>query len=187
MSEPDDALHATADLTDRQHVFVREYCGRCRGNATKAAIAAGYSPKTAYSYGQQTLKKLEVRRAIQAWHEAEDQAAVVSADERKRVLSEIIRGTGPALVRIEGKKVVIRLTDEIVHSAALETAIKDDGSFAIRRRDPVAAIRELNRMEGIGLEPPGDAMTLDGLVAAIRANRRKATEQKREWARRGRH
>lgn len=41
-------------LTDRQRVFIAEYAKT--GNATLAAKAAGYSPKTAYAQGCRLLK-----------------------------------------------------------------------------------------------------------------------------------
>ena len=51
-------------LNEKQKRFVLEYLIDL--NATQAAIRAGYSKKTAYSMGQQNLKKLEIQKAIQA-------------------------------------------------------------------------------------------------------------------------
>ena len=49
---------------DRRDVFVEAYIAN-GGNATDAAIKAGYSAKTAYSQGQRLLKVVEVESAIQ--------------------------------------------------------------------------------------------------------------------------
>lgn len=49
-------------LNYRMKAFVEDYCRHF--NATRAAKAAHYSEKTAYSYGQQLLKKLEIQEAI---------------------------------------------------------------------------------------------------------------------------
>ena len=49
-------------LTDKQAKFIAEYQKDC--NATQAAIRAGYSQKTAYSIGQELLKKPEVQQAM---------------------------------------------------------------------------------------------------------------------------
>jgi phage terminase small subunit len=49
-------------LTRKQEVFVREYL--LDSNATRAAIAAGYSPKTAEVQGYQLLQKTSVSQAI---------------------------------------------------------------------------------------------------------------------------
>jgi phage terminase small subunit len=49
-------------LTARQQKFIEFY--RVSSNATDAALKAGYSKKTAYSYGQQLLKNLEIQKAL---------------------------------------------------------------------------------------------------------------------------
>ena len=49
-------------FTAKQQAFVDEY--PLDKNATKAAIRAGYSEKTAYSQGQRLLKKVEIKAAI---------------------------------------------------------------------------------------------------------------------------
>lgn len=50
-------------LTPKQKRFVAEYLVDL--NATAAAKRAGYNPKTAYSIGQENLKKPEIQFAIQ--------------------------------------------------------------------------------------------------------------------------
>ena len=47
------------ELTMKQKAFADEYV-KNGGNATQAAISAGYSAKTAYSQGQRLLKKVDV-------------------------------------------------------------------------------------------------------------------------------
>ena len=51
-------------LNPRYLDFIGAYLGACRWNATKAAKAAGYSEKTAYSQGQRLLKVAEIRAEI---------------------------------------------------------------------------------------------------------------------------
>lgn len=50
------------NLTSKQARFIEEYLLDL--NATQAAIRAGYSAKTAYSIGQEILKKPEIQEAI---------------------------------------------------------------------------------------------------------------------------
>ncbi len=50
------------ELTLKQRRFVEEYLKD--GNATRAAKAAGYSPKTAKSIATENLSKLAVQAAI---------------------------------------------------------------------------------------------------------------------------
>lgn len=49
-------------MTPKQALFVAEY--RKDLNATQAAIRAGYSPRTAYSVGQENLTKPEIAKAL---------------------------------------------------------------------------------------------------------------------------
>lgn len=51
-----------ANLNDKQRLFVSEYVKAW--NATRAAKTAGYSEKTAYSQGNELLKKPEIRAYI---------------------------------------------------------------------------------------------------------------------------
>jgi len=50
-------------LTVKQRKFIAEYIKT--GNATQSAIAAGYSKATAYSIGQENLKKPEILKAVE--------------------------------------------------------------------------------------------------------------------------
>lgn len=49
-------------MTDRQKLFIEHYLATF--NATQSAIKAGYSQRTAYSIGQENLKKPEIRKEI---------------------------------------------------------------------------------------------------------------------------
>lgn len=50
-------------LTARQQLFVAAWNGPARGNGTKAAIAAGYSPHSAESQASRLLRNAKVRAA----------------------------------------------------------------------------------------------------------------------------
>ena len=62
-------------LNQKQRLFVEAYLAD--PNATKAAIKAGYSRKTAYSQGHDLLKKPEIQKAL----EKRVEKAVITADE----------------------------------------------------------------------------------------------------------
>jgi len=74
-------------ISRKQQAFINEYL-QC-WNATKAAIKAGYSEKTAYSSGSRLLKKVEVSEAIAI--RVKDM--VMSGDEALTLLSDQARGT----------------------------------------------------------------------------------------------
>lgn len=74
----------------RQQRFVDEYI--ISGNATQAAIKAGYSEKTAGRIAGQNLKKLEIKAYLDE-KMAELQAKnIMSAEEALSILSDIARG-----------------------------------------------------------------------------------------------
>ena len=50
-------------MTEKQKLFCEEYLIDL--NATQAALRAGYSKKTAYSIGNENLKKPEIQEYIQ--------------------------------------------------------------------------------------------------------------------------
>ena len=77
-------------LTAKQQRFVDAY----DGNATKAAIAAGYSEKTAYSAGQRLLKNDEILTAIQERENRRIQHLIMTREERQIMWSEIARDKG---------------------------------------------------------------------------------------------
>ena len=64
----------------KQRLFVKEYL--IDHNATQAAIRAGYSSKTAYSIGQENLKKPEI------W--AELKKAMTEREEKTQVTAEMV-------------------------------------------------------------------------------------------------
>jgi|GEM_PF-1095217 Phage terminase, small subunit len=70
VKEPEPELPEVPDdegLTPKQRIFVMEYLRDF--NATRAAIATGYSKKTAYSIGWELLRKPEIKSAIQRYSE----------------------------------------------------------------------------------------------------------------------
>jgi phage terminase small subunit len=73
-------------MTDKQKVFCEEYLIDL--NATQAAIRAGYSVKTAYSIGEENLKKPEVQREIERLKAQRSRRTGITAD---RVLQELAR------------------------------------------------------------------------------------------------
>lgn len=75
------------ELTPKQRAFVREYLIDL--NATQAAIRAGYSENTAYSIGQENLKKPEIASAIEAAMKIRSDRTDITADRVLRELAKI--------------------------------------------------------------------------------------------------
>ena len=74
-------------LTEKQRRFADFYCAE--PNATKAAEAAGYSPRTAYSQGQRLLKNVEVKKYIRDQLEAAADERILSVTRVRAALSDI--------------------------------------------------------------------------------------------------
>lgn len=76
----------SAALTDQQRLFAKEYCLDC--NATKAAIRAGYSEKTAKQQGSRLLSNVDVQAEIQREFAARTERVGYDAD---ALLRELLR------------------------------------------------------------------------------------------------
>lgn len=75
-------------LNPKQRAFVANYAG----NATEAAIKAGYSKKTAKSQGQRLLTHVDIARAIQSREETRTNKAIMDREERQAFWSSVARG-----------------------------------------------------------------------------------------------
>ena len=76
-------------MNDRQRLFCYAYIETM--NATESAKRAGYSEKTAYSIGQNLLKKVEIQEFIEKYLESKKKSAIASADEVLEILTRIAR------------------------------------------------------------------------------------------------
>ena len=77
-------------MTPRQQKFCDEYL--ISGNATDAAIKAGYSPKTAKSIGQRLLTFVDLKQYINAELEKLHSAKIADAEEVMKYLTSVMRG-----------------------------------------------------------------------------------------------
>lgn len=76
-------------LSERERKFVEAYMGKAGGNATKAAIRAGYSKATARKQGSRLLTKGNIRSAIDA--RAKEDPNVSDREERQRFYTATMR------------------------------------------------------------------------------------------------
>jgi phage terminase small subunit len=108
-----------AKLTPKQDAFVKAYLLN-GGNATQAAISAGYSEKTAYSIGEENLRKPDIKKAIDE-HQKEAKKDFIWSKEKK-----------------------LELLQRIANVAATE----DGEKGMINMQSAIAAIKEHNLMQG---------------------------------------
>lgn len=76
-------------LTSKQQKFVDEYLKDL--NATQAAIRAGYSEKTAYSIGQENLKKPEIKKCIESAQLESSERSMTTVDTVDEMHKEAFR------------------------------------------------------------------------------------------------
>ena len=77
-------------MNERQKAFA-DYYLEC-GNATEAAVKAGYSKKTARSIGQENLTKPAISNYIGERLAEQSKQRIASADEVMQFYSDVIRG-----------------------------------------------------------------------------------------------
>lgn len=105
-------------LTTKQDAFVKAYLLN-GGNATQAAITAGYSENSAGSIGEENLRKPAIKKALEKHQKKSQERYIISAEKKKKWLEDII-----------------------------ETSLQADDSGKIDGRTAIAAIAELNKMDG---------------------------------------
>lgn len=114
-------------LTEKQRRFVDFYIQTA--NATKAAKLAGYSPKTAYSIGEENLRKPEIKRAIEKRLKKLESQRIAETKEVLEHLTSVLRGElTEEIATPTGKKVTVavRETDRL---RAAEMLLKVNGEF----------------------------------------------------------
>lgn len=124
-------------LTGKQTLFVEEYLRTF--NATQAALAAGYSPKTARSIGAENLTKPDIAQAVK---ERLSESAM-SADEVLMRQAEIARSDiGEFLEQAEDGEVSVRLTDPKTKAPKRTHLIK-----RITQRKVVRTVKDMTETE----------------------------------------
>lgn len=110
-------------MTEKQKLFCEEYLIDL--NATQAALRAGYSEKTAYSIGNENLKKPEIQEYIQKRLKEKEDALIAKQDEVLKTLTRIMRREEQEAVVVtckkhntyyddKGKKVVADVEEPII-------------------------------------------------------------------------
>lgn len=115
-----------ATLTAKQKVFADEYIIN-GGNATQAAIKAGYSKKSARAIGKQNLTKVYIKEYIQSRLKPIEEKREVNADDALNELigiwqGETQNGTSKTIDKLKKNKVTKHI--EYEYTPDLESKIK---------------------------------------------------------------
>ena len=144
-------------LTQKQETFCINYFES--GNATEAAIVAGYSKKTARVIASINLTKVNIVNRLQELRDLAASAKIMDVVERKERLTEIARARLTDYVTCGPDRDLVDVGPESPNTAALQeitsrTEFDKDGAgeavvTKIKLHNPMTAISELNKMERI--------------------------------------
>lgn len=129
----------TKGLMPMQALFVQEYLVDL--NATAAAKRAGYSPKTAYSIGQENLKKPEIKSAIQQAKKARRERTFITQD---RILLELAAAAFADMS--QSAETCLKWNNKL---KALELLSKHLGLFEAKAREANTPAKRNNLLEAI--------------------------------------
>ena len=129
----------TKGLMPMQALFVQEYLVDL--NATAAAKRAGYSPKTAYSIGQENLKKPEIQSAIQQAKKARRERTYITQD---RILLELAAAAFADMS--QSAETCLKWNNKL---KALELLSKHLGLFEAKAREANTPAKRNNLLEAI--------------------------------------
>ncbi len=130
------------------------------GNAAAAATLAGYSVRSIRSIASELLTNPNIQRRLEELKKKAEDASVMTVLERKQRLTEIARARVSDFVKCKNGISRIAVGLDSVNSGAVQEVISEEiqigkGDAAIpavitklKLRDPVAAIAELNKMDG---------------------------------------
>lgn len=126
-------------MNEKQKHFADEYI--ISKNATKSAVKAGYSEKTAYSIGQRLLKKVEISEYIKKRTEEHFNERSMSIAEALAISASIARG--------EPQK---RYSKKVVKSNGGETEEVVSGEYTPSIEDRQRSIDHILKVSGAYLD-----------------------------------
>ena len=111
-------------MTERQQIFIQEYLTDL--NATQAAIRSGYSPKTAYSIGQENLNKPEIKQAIEERLKERKSALIASREQRQQLWTKIMYDTEQSTKdRLKASELLAKSFGDFIDKIETKTEVMD--------------------------------------------------------------
>lgn len=113
-----------AKLTTKQKAFIDAYCG----NATEAALKAGYSKKTAAFIGAENLKKPKILEEIKKREEKRSNKRIATREERQLFWTQTMEDENADMRdRLRASELLGKseadFTENIEHSGAIEGVV----------------------------------------------------------------
>lgn len=133
-------------LTEKQRLFVEEYLIDL--NATQAALRAGYSSKTAYSMGNENLKKPQIKAAIERRMKVRENRTEITQDMVIQELAKIAFADSSAFAKVVSKPVKAKQVNpetgepEIVEIEQQFVEIAETDDLSPDQRAAISGIKE---------------------------------------------
>jgi len=149
-------------MTPKQKRFVDEYLIDL--NATEAALRAGYSKRTAYSIGNENLKKPEIQKAIHQQMKDREKRTEISQDKVLREFAHIafddIRNYLEFWTDENGKLQVELKSSEEIDTRNISEIQLDNGKLKFKLYPKDNALTQLGRHLGLF----NDKLSFDGAI-----------------------
>lgn len=139
-------------LTNRQKKFIKYY--NAEANATKAAIKAGYSKRTAYSSGQRLLKNVEVKNALQKKSDKLEAELDISKDRIIREWALLAFSNIVDVVKASGDSVTLKNLNELPEEIQRTVQSVSEGKFGIsvKLHDKKAGLEALSKIKQLWVD-----------------------------------
>ncbi|MEW6234733.1 MAG: terminase small subunit [Candidatus Omnitrophota bacterium] len=160
-------------LSAKQSRFIEEYLVDL--NATRAAIRAGYSPKTAEIIGFENLRKPKIQKAIEDATKQQSERTQIKADEVVKELARIAFSDIRQVIEWdESGKVTVKPSSEIKKDAArgiveITRRVASDGAVTlkIKMADKLGALNSLGKHLGMFIEKIEHSGSVQGGVLLV--------------------
>jgi len=117
-------------LTDKQEMFCREYV--IDWNATRAAIAAGYSEDTAKQTGYENLTKPYIKEYIEEIQKDLAKLAGISALSNIKHLTDILEAEGEQKEATKDRIAALKVVNDMLGwNAPVKTETKHEGGVTV--------------------------------------------------------
>lgn len=144
------SIHKAAGLTETQSQFVREYV-KNGGNASAAAVAAGYSKDRSRQAGWELSRSKKVIEAVKV-----EQARYISGELSNvalGTLGNIMRDeTAPAAARVQASRWVLEAAGHGLPAAALAARLGMDGADKPLSEFSLADLEEMTKRAADSLD-----------------------------------
>lgn len=137
-------------MTKKQKRFVEEYLIDL--NATQAAIRAGYSPDTAYSIGQENLKKPEIKMRIEKAMAERSRRTGINQDRVLRELARVAFANASDVINMEDATLRADASEDdtaAIQSVKVKTFGEDGVEREIKMGDKLKALELIGKHLGM--------------------------------------